>query len=161
MTVFLLKTLSCRIYFKKCTVVKPKGKLANILKKFKKVRKWMLKFYDSIWISLFGLFPTTILHTSLLLWNTRYITENLFLGTPAVGLRKTNSVAQMFEREKIRRGSDHAVKRAESMKVGPGAKPVKRTPSFTTRRKGSFKSKNPCKKPAVSQSVQISWTNVF
>ncbi|XP_048516488.1 spectrin beta chain, non-erythrocytic 1 isoform X6 [Dendroctonus ponderosae] len=64
-------------------------------------------------------------------------------GTPVIGLRKTNSVAQMFDRERIRRGSDHAVKRAESMKVGPGPKPVKRTPSFTTRRKGSFKSKNP------------------
>ncbi|CAG9768666.1 unnamed protein product [Ceutorhynchus assimilis] len=63
-------------------------------------------------------------------------------GAPIVNLRKTNSVAQMFDRERIRRGSDHGVKRAESMKVGPGSKPVKRTPSFTTRRKGSFKSKH-------------------
>lgn len=59
-----------------------------------------------------------------------------------VNLRKTNSVAQMFDRERFRRGSDHAIKRAESMKVGPGSKPVKRTPSFTTRRKNSFKTKN-------------------
>ncbi|KAL1509008.1 hypothetical protein ABEB36_003816 [Hypothenemus hampei] len=67
-------------------------------------------------------------------------------GTPSsaavVNLRKTNSVAQMFDRDRIRRGSDQQVKRAESMKVGPGSKPVKRTPSFTTKRKGSFKSKN-------------------
>ncbi|XP_066150741.1 spectrin beta chain isoform X4 [Euwallacea fornicatus] len=65
-------------------------------------------------------------------------------GTPiVVNLRKTNSVAQMFDRDRLRRGSDSAVKRAESMKVGPGSKPVKRTPSFTTRRKGSFKAKHP------------------
>ncbi|XP_060523506.1 spectrin alpha chain, non-erythrocytic 1 isoform X2 [Cylas formicarius] len=61
---------------------------------------------------------------------------------PAVSLRKTNSVAQMFERDRLRRGSESSVKRAESMKVGPAVKPPKRTPSFTTRRKGSFKSKN-------------------
>ncbi|XP_050313156.1 spectrin beta chain, non-erythrocytic 1 isoform X2 [Anthonomus grandis grandis] len=63
-------------------------------------------------------------------------------GKGSVNLRKTNSVAQMFDRDRIRRGSDNAVKRAESMKVGPGSKPVKRTPSFTTKRKGSFKNKN-------------------
>lgn len=61
---------------------------------------------------------------------------------PTVTVRKTNSVAQMFDRERImRRGSDTSVKRSESMKVGgPSLKP-KRTPTFTTRRRGSFKSK--------------------
>ncbi|VEN48181.1 unnamed protein product [Callosobruchus maculatus] len=54
-----------------------------------------------------------------------------------VTLRKTNSMAHMFER---RRGSDASIKRAESMKVGPSMKPPKRTPSFTTRRRGSFRS---------------------
>lgn len=62
---------------------------------------------------------------------------------PGMQIRKTNSVAHMFERDRIRRGSDISVKRAESMKVGPSAKPVKRTPSFTTKRRGSFRySKN-------------------
>lgn len=58
-----------------------------------------------------------------------------------VALRKTNSVAHMFERDRMRRGSDASVKRAESMKVGPSSKPPKRTPSFTTRRRGSLRSK--------------------
>lgn len=60
---------------------------------------------------------------------------------PSVTIRKTNSVAQMFERDRMRRGSDASVKRAESMKVGPSSKPPKRTPSFTTRRRGSLRSK--------------------
>lgn len=47
----------------------------------------------------------------------------------------------MFDRDRIRRGSDVSVKRAESMKVGGSAKPVKRTPSFNTRRRGSIRSK--------------------
>ncbi|CAG9824099.1 unnamed protein product [Phaedon cochleariae] len=60
---------------------------------------------------------------------------------PHVTVRKTNSVAHMFERDR-RRGSDASVKRAESMKVGGPAKPPKRTPSFNTRRRGSIRSKN-------------------
>ncbi|KAJ8972184.1 hypothetical protein NQ314_000314 [Rhamnusium bicolor] len=61
---------------------------------------------------------------------------------PSITLRKTNSVAHMFERDRMRRGSDSSVKRAESMKVGPSQKPPKRTPSFTTRRRGSLRSKH-------------------
>ncbi|KAJ8962237.1 hypothetical protein NQ318_018209 [Aromia moschata] len=61
---------------------------------------------------------------------------------PTISLRKTNSVAHMFERDRMRRGSDSSVKRAESMKVGPSSKPPKRTPSFTTRRRGSLRSKH-------------------
>ncbi|KAG5890886.1 hypothetical protein JTB14_002826 [Gonioctena quinquepunctata] len=60
---------------------------------------------------------------------------------PGVPVRKTNSVAHMFERDRMRRGSDASVKRAESMKVG-GIKPPKRTPSFNTRRRSSIRSKN-------------------
>ncbi|XP_023018167.2 spectrin beta chain, non-erythrocytic 5 kst isoform X2 [Leptinotarsa decemlineata] len=60
---------------------------------------------------------------------------------PVVPVRKTNSVAHMFDRDRMRRGSDASVKRAESMKVG-GSKPPKRTPSFNTRRRGSLRSKN-------------------
>lgn len=62
----------------------------------------------------------------------------------AVSVRKTNSIAHIFERDRLRRGSaDNSVKRAESMKVGgPVSKPVKRTPSFTTRRRNSLRQKN-------------------
>lgn len=68
----------------------------------------------------------------------------------AVTVRKTNSVAQMFDRDRImRRGSDASVKRAESMKIA-STKP-KRTPSFTTRRRGSFKSKA---SPDVARPVE-------
>lgn len=66
---------------------------------------------------------------------------------PIPTVRKTNSVVQTFERERdrsgLRRGSDSSVQRSASMKVGtPGTvnKP-KRTPTFTTRRRGSFKAK--------------------
>lgn len=61
-----------------------------------------------------------------------------------ISVRKTNSVVHMFDRDRdrIRRGSDASVKRAESMKVGSTAKPVKRTPSFNTRRRGSIRAKN-------------------
>lgn len=53
-------------------------------------------------------------------------------------IRKTNSFAHMFERDRIRRDSaGAAVKRAESMKVGPISKPPKRTPSFNTKKRGS------------------------
>lgn len=54
-------------------------------------------------------------------------------------LTKSNSVAHMFG-DRIRRGSDN-IKRAESMKAG-ATKPVKRTPSFTTRRRSSFRVKS-------------------
>lgn len=53
-------------------------------------------------------------------------------------LTKSNSVAHMFT-DKIRRGQD--IKRAESMKTGQ-SKPPKRAPSFTTRRRGSFRGKS-------------------
>lgn len=59
---------------------------------------------------------------------------------PTPSLTKSNSVAHMFDRDRFRRGSDSGLKRAESMKVA-SAKPVKRTPSFTTRRRGSFRNK--------------------
>lgn len=59
---------------------------------------------------------------------------------PVSSLTKSNSVAHMFDRDRFRRGSDSSVKRAESMKVGP-TKPAKRTPSFTTRRRGSFRNR--------------------
>lgn len=53
-------------------------------------------------------------------------------------IRKTNSFAHMFERDRIRRDSaGAAVKRAESMKVGTISKPPKRTPSFNTKKRGS------------------------
>lgn len=60
-------------------------------------------------------------------------------GLPT-NLTKSNSVAHMFG-DRIRRGQDPIVKRAESMKVPP-SKPIKKTPSFTTRRRGSFRTKN-------------------
>ncbi|XP_044739331.1 spectrin beta chain, non-erythrocytic 1 isoform X2 [Chrysoperla carnea] len=47
-------------------------------------------------------------------------------------LTKSNSIAHMFG-DRLRRGSDASIKRAESMKIN--AKPPKRTPSFTTRRR--------------------------
>lgn len=49
-------------------------------------------------------------------------------------VQKSNSIAQMFG-DRLRRGSENNIKRAESMKLGP--KPAKRTPSFTTRRRAS------------------------
>lgn len=61
-------------------------------------------------------------------------TNNISASTNS--LTKSNSVAHMFG-DRIRRGQD-GIKRAESMKVGQ--KPVKRTPSFTTRRRGSLRS---------------------
>lgn len=61
-------------------------------------------------------------------------------SSSASGLTKSNSIAHMFDRDRFRRGSDSSVKRAESMKVAP-TKPVKRTPSFTTRRRGSFRNR--------------------
>lgn len=60
---------------------------------------------------------------------------------PASTLTKSNSVAHMFG-DRIRRASDANIKRAESMKVQGLSKPVKRTPSFTTRRRGSFRTKS-------------------
>ncbi|XP_063909279.1 spectrin beta chain, non-erythrocytic 1 isoform X5 [Zophobas morio] len=79
---------------------------------------------------------------------------------PIPTVRKTNSVVQTFERERdrsgLRRGSDSSVQRSASMKVGtPGTvnKP-KRTPTFTTRRRGSFKAKaNDVMPPADAQSM--------
>jgi spectrin beta len=64
---------------------------------------------------------------------------------PIPTVRKTNSVVQTYERERIglRRGSDSSVQRSSSMKVSTNVasnKP-KRTPTFTTRRRGSFRSK--------------------
>lgn len=59
-------------------------------------------------------------------------------GNGTTSIRKTNSFAHMFERDRIRRDSaGAAVKRAESMKVGPISKPPKRTPSFNTKKRGS------------------------
>ncbi|XP_028142929.1 spectrin beta chain, non-erythrocytic 1 isoform X1 [Diabrotica virgifera virgifera] len=66
-----------------------------------------------------------------------------------ISIRKTNSIAHTFDRDRIRRGSDVSVKRAESMKVGNLVKPVKRTPSFNTRRRGSIRSKNELVLPPV------------
>lgn len=53
---------------------------------------------------------------------------------------KSNSVTN-FIGDRLRRGSEGNIKRAESMKTGP--KPAKRTPSFTTRRRAqSFRKEN-------------------
>ncbi|XP_055551148.1 spectrin beta chain, non-erythrocytic 1 isoform X2 [Wyeomyia smithii] len=57
--------------------------------------------------------------------------------SPAV--QKSNSFAAMLQ-ERLRRGSEGNIKRAESMKIGP--KPAKRTPSFTTRRRAQSFRKN-------------------
>jgi spectrin beta len=76
---------------------------------------------------------------------------------PIPTVRKTNSVVQTYERERIglRRGSDSSVQRSSSMKVSTNVasnKP-KRTPTFTTRRRGSFRSKgNDAVPPADAQS---------
>lgn len=59
------------------------------------------------------------------------------VSTGSPFLTKSNSVAHMFT-DRIRRGQD--IKRAESMKTS-ASKPVKRTPSFTTRRRSSFRVK--------------------
>ncbi|XP_008201528.1 spectrin alpha chain, non-erythrocytic 1 isoform X2 [Tribolium castaneum] len=77
-------------------------------------------------------------------------------GRPVATVRKTNSVVQTFERDRggLRRGSDSAIQRSASMKVGTnvtGSKP-KRTPTFTTRRRPSFKSKPTEAPPADAQS---------
>lgn len=64
------------------------------------------------------------------------------VATPTSSLTKSNSVAHMFG-DRIRSGSNSNVKRAESMKVNTTNKPIKKTPSFTTRRRaGSLRSKN-------------------
>lgn len=47
-------------------------------------------------------------------------------------VQKSSSIVNLFG-DRLRRGSDSNVKRAESMKIGP--KTPKRTPSFTTRRR--------------------------
>ncbi|KAF5308651.1 hypothetical protein FQR65_LT06112 [Abscondita terminalis] len=61
--------------------------------------------------------------------------------TPTSSLTKSNSVAHTFS-DRIRKNSDGLIKRAESMKVSTLSKPVKKTPSFTTRRRaGSFRNK--------------------
>ncbi|XP_055694009.1 spectrin alpha chain, non-erythrocytic 1 isoform X2 [Lutzomyia longipalpis] len=52
--------------------------------------------------------------------------------TAQATVQKSNSVTTFFG-ERLRRGSEGNIKRAESMKVGP--KVPKRTPSFTTRRR--------------------------
>lgn len=54
-------------------------------------------------------------------------------------VQKSNSFVNMFT-DRLRRGSEGNVKRAESMKVGP--KVPKRTPSFTTRRRATSFRKN-------------------
>lgn len=73
-------------------------------------------------------------------YNKEVDTVSPLPSPPTPNLTKSNSVAHMFDRDRFRRGSDSGLKRAESMKVA-SAKPVKRTPSFTTRRRGSFRSK--------------------
>lgn len=60
------------------------------------------------------------------------------LGKPTVALRKTNSYAHMLDKDRLR----PLVKRAESLKDAQGSKPIKRTPSFNTKRRGSIKSKH-------------------
>ena len=54
-------------------------------------------------------------------------------------VQKSNSFVNMFG-DRLRRGSEGNVKRAESMKVGP--KGPKRTPSFTTRKRATSFRKN-------------------
>nr|XP_022910961.1 spectrin beta chain, non-erythrocytic 5 isoform X3 [Onthophagus taurus] len=62
-------------------------------------------------------------------------------------ITKSNSVAHIFGDR--RRGSEANIKRAESMKAATGSKPVKRTPSFTTRRRGSLRQRNENDLPPV------------
>ncbi|XP_031334782.1 spectrin beta chain, non-erythrocytic 1 isoform X2 [Photinus pyralis] len=72
---------------------------------------------------------------------TSHVEDNNNAATPTSSLTKSNSVAHMFG-DRIRKNSDGIVKRAESMKVSTITKPVKKTPSFTTRRRaGSFRNK--------------------
>ncbi|CAH0552966.1 unnamed protein product [Brassicogethes aeneus] len=68
-----------------------------------------------------------------------YVPANDIPSAPSV--RKTNSI-NSFDREKTRRGTEHTVKRAESMRVAPAGRPPKRTPSFNTRRRGSKVAEN-------------------
>ena len=70
---------------------------------------------------------------------TTSVTPQTLMGS-TTSLTKSNSVAQMLS-DRIRRGSDTNIKRAESMKTTGPSKPVKRTPSFTTRRRGSLRGK--------------------
>ncbi|XP_076250387.1 spectrin beta chain, non-erythrocytic 5 kst isoform X4 [Rhynchophorus ferrugineus] len=60
------------------------------------------------------------------------------VGKPTVALRKTNSYAHMLDKDRLR----PLVKRAESLKDAQSSKPIKRTPSFNTKRRGSIKSKH-------------------
>lgn len=71
--------------------------------------------------------------------------------TPTSTLTKSNSVAYMFGNR--RRPSDVSIKRAESMKVPGMTKPVKRTPSFNTRRRSEFKPKEGDLPPVELQSL--------
>ncbi|XP_053697591.1 spectrin beta chain, non-erythrocytic 1 isoform X2 [Sabethes cyaneus] len=69
------------------------------------------------------------------------VTARLSKEAPEVSpaVQKSNSFAAMLQ-ERLRRGSEGNIKRAESMKIGP--KPAKRTPSFTTRRRAQSFRKN-------------------
>lgn len=75
-------------------------------------------------------------------------------------IRKTNSFAAMFERDRIRRDSaGAAVKRAESMKVGSISKAPKRTPSFNTKKRGTSQRVSGESKKIFSSTVTIHDTN--
>ncbi|KXJ76213.1 hypothetical protein RP20_CCG010134 [Aedes albopictus] len=68
-------------------------------------------------------------------------------------VQKSNSFATMLQ-ERLRRGSEGNIKRAESMKIGP--KPAKRTPSFTTRRRAqSFRKNQRGLEPAESDMPPV------
>lgn len=66
-------------------------------------------------------------------------------------IRKTHS---MLDKDRARRGSDAAaaVKRAESMKVGQTIKQPKRTPSFNTKRRGSFRARTESLPPVEAEA---------
>ncbi|XP_058129165.1 spectrin beta chain, non-erythrocytic 1 [Anopheles coustani] len=76
---------------------------------------------------------TGLMNTSLTAGNASGVDQT------ASPVQKSNSFATMLQ-ERLRRGSDSNIKRAESMKMG--VKPVKRAPSFTTRRRAQSFRKN-------------------
>lgn len=83
------------------------------------------------------------------LLNNSFLNNSLNSSTSSV--QKSNSFATIFG-DKLRRGSEGNIKRAESMKSGP--KQAKRTPSFTTRRRGSSFKKNQGSESELAVEIQ-------
>uniref|UniRef100_A0A1Y9H0U3 Spectrin beta chain n=2 Tax=Anopheles dirus TaxID=7168 RepID=A0A1Y9H0U3_9DIPT len=81
----------------------------------------------------------SIMNTSTVSNSSNTTTNNSTATDQTSPVQKSNSFATMLQ-ERLRRGSDSNIKRAESMKMG--IKPVKRAPSFTTRRRAQSFRKN-------------------